>query len=167
MCITDRFGTRSGAGSRLMLAAFQRALTDLTASPALCRAARADPGLLAQRYALTEREARRLNEIVRSKGMEANCTLYRANRLIPVVLNCPDLCDKLGDDLNRLISEYWESEPTTNVHFLFEADRFCRFLSERSDLPDGAAETLEREHATVVTRLVATRAMAGDNAFAD
>jgi hypothetical protein len=150
-----------------MLAAFQRALTDLTASPALCRAARADPDLLAERYVLTEREARRLNAIVRSKGMEANCTLYRANRLIPVVLNCRDLCDALGEDLNRLISEYWESEPTTNVHFLFEADRFCRFLSMRKDLPDGAAEILEREHSTVVARLAASRAMAGHNAFAD
>jgi len=150
-----------------MLAAFQRALTDLTASPPLCRAARADPDLLPGRYALTAREARRLNAIVRSKGMEANCTLYRANRLIPVVLNCPDLCDALGDDLNRLISEYWEGEPTTNVHFLFEADRFCRFLSMRTDLPAGAAKTLEREHAIVVARLAASRAMAHRDSFAD
>ena len=167
MRLGDRVGTPSGAGCRPMLAAFQRALTDLTASPPLCRAARADPDLLARLYALTDREARRLNAIVRSKGMEANCTLYRANRLIPVVLNCRGLCDALGDDLNRLISEYWESEPTTNVHFLFEADRFCSFLTGRDDLPDGAAEILEREHSIVVARLAASRAMAGHDAFAD
>lgn len=148
-----------------MLAAFQRALADLTASPSLCRAARADPDLFAARYALTEREARRLNGIVRSKGMEANCVLYRANRLAPIALNCPDLCDALGSELNRLISEYWDSEPTTNVHFLVETDRFCRFLSGRGDLPAGAAETLAREHAAVAARLAASRALGG-NAFA-
>ncbi len=40
----------------------------------------------------------------------------------------PDTCRALGDDLNRLISAYWESEPTTDVHFLIEAERFCSFL---------------------------------------
>jgi hypothetical protein len=149
-----------------MLAAFQRALTDLTASPDLCRAARADPDLLGSLYALTELEARRLNGIVRSRGMEANCTLYRANRLIPVVLNCPDLCDALGKDLERLISEYWQSEPTTNVHFLFEADRFCNFLSGRSDLPGGVAGILAREQANVAIRLEASRILTRRNAFA-
>lgn len=162
----DRVGAAGGAGGRLMLAAFQRALADLTASPALCRAAREDPALLAGRYRLTEKEARRLNHVVRSKGMDANCSLYRANRLTPVVLNCPDLCDRLGDDLNRLISLYWESEPATNVHFLFEADRFCRFLAGRDDLPVGAADVLEREHEVIVARLAATREMGGHDAFA-
>ncbi len=148
-----------------MLAAFQRALTDLTASPALCRAARADPAFLASRYALTGREARRLNGIVRSKGMEANCMLYRANRLAPVALNCPDLCHALGDELNRLISAYWEAEPTTNVHFLAETDRFCRFLSERDDLPAGTAPVLKREHAAIAARLAASKAMVHQDAF--
>ncbi len=148
-----------------MLASFQRALTDLTASPALCRAARADPGLLASRYVVTPREADRLNGIVGSKGMEANCMLYRANRLAPIALNCPALCDALGEDLNRLISDYWDAEPTTNVHFLAETDRFCVFLSERIDLPQGAAEILDREHAAVLARLKASRAMAGRSAF--
>lgn len=148
-----------------MLAAFQRALTDLTASPELCRAVRADPGLLPARYALTEREAVRLNAIARSPGMEANCMLYRANRLAPIALNCPDLCAALGSELNRLISEYWESEPTTNVHFLVETDRFCRFLAGRADLPPGAADTLAREHARVAARLEASLAVAGRSAF--
>jgi hypothetical protein len=161
-----RAGTGLDSGGRLMLAAFQRALTDLTASPELCRAARSDPDLLASLYVLTEIEARRLNAIVRSRGMEANCTLYRANRLIPVVLNCPDLCDALGSDLERLLSEYWRSEPTTNVHFLFEADRFCNFLSGRSDLPDGVAGILAREQANVAIRLEASRILARRDAFA-
>ena len=166
MCLGYRGGAEGAAGGRLMLAAFQRALADLTASPALCRAAREDPALLAGRYQLTEKEARRLNDIARSKGMEANCILYRANRLVPIALNCPQLCERLGEDLKRLVSLYWESEPTTNVHFLFEADRFCRFLADRDDLPAGAAELLEREHSVVAERLAAARDMARLDAFA-
>jgi hypothetical protein len=150
-----------------MLAAFQRALTDLTASPSLCRAAIADPHLLAKHYSLTPREAKRLNAIVRSKGMEANCMLYRANRLAPIALNCPALCDALGDDLNRLISEYWDTYPTTNVHFLAETDSFCLFLKGRNDLSEGAATILEHEHNLVLARLTASRVKAGQSAFAD
>ncbi|HEY0314291.1 MAG TPA: hypothetical protein VGC56_17595 [Allosphingosinicella sp.] len=150
-----------------MLASFQRALTELTASPALCSAARADPDLLARRYTLTEIEARRLNGIVRSAGMEANCMLYRANRLAPVALNCPDLCASLGEELNGLISQYWETEPTAHVNFFVETDRFCRFLLARGDLAAGSAEALEREHSVLLARLSASREMAGRNAFAD
>ncbi len=151
----------------MTLASFQRALTDLTASPALCRAVRVDPDIALDQYHLTQKEAMRLAGIAGSKGMEANCMLYRANRLAPVALNCPALCDALGDDLNRLISAYWDAEPNTNVHFLAETDRFCCFLSRRSDLPEGVAPVLEREHALVVARLAASRAMARRSAFGD
>jgi hypothetical protein len=150
-----------------MLASFQRALTELTASPALCSAARTDPDLLARRYTLTEIEARRLNGIVRSAGMEANCMLYRANRLAPVALNCPDLCASLGAEFNALISQYWESEPTAHVNFFVETDRFCRFLLARGNLSAATAEALAREHAMLSARLAASREMAGHNAFAD
>src|SRR3954452_10530315 len=133
-----------------MLIDFQRALADLTASPPLCRQVRAEPQTLRDRYDLTDKEWRRLVGIVASKGMEANCILYRANRLAPVALNLPNTCTALRNDLNRLISAYWESEPTTDVHFLVEADRFCRFLLTQPDLPSAATTELEREHAVVV-----------------
>lgn len=143
-----------------MLVDFQIALADLTASPSLCRDARANPEILRQRYDLTEREWRRLTGIVRSRGMEANCMLYRANRLAPVALNLPETCEILGDDLNRLVSAYWESEPTTDVHFLVEADRFCRFLEDQPGLPGEARAMLAREHAIVTARLAASRSLA-------
>ena len=54
-----------------MLADFQQALSDITASPALCRALRADPTVLRDRYALTEREAARLCAIAAHPGMNA------------------------------------------------------------------------------------------------
>ncbi len=143
-----------------MLVDFQIALAELTASPALCRQVRAAPETLRERYNLTEKEWRRLAAIVASKGMEANCMLYRANRLAPVALNLPDTCTALGEELNAMISLYWDSEPTTDVHFLVEADRFCRFLRDWSELPAAVRTLLEREHAVVAAKLAASRDMA-------
>jgi hypothetical protein len=144
-----------------MLIDFQIALADLTASPALCRKVREMPETLRERYNLTEKEWRRLVGIAASRGMEANCMLYRANRLAPVALNLPETCTALGEDLNRLISAYWDSEPTTDVHFLVEADRFCRFLRNQPGVMPAALVELEREHRIVATKLAATRSMAG------
>lgn len=140
-----------------MLVQFQKAMADLTASPELCREVRKNPTVLRDLYDLSEKEWRRLVAITASKGMEANCMLYRANRLAPVALNLPDTCDAIRDDLNRLISAYWESEPITDVHFLVEADRFCDFLEHQPDLPLPAREALAREHAVVAAKLAATR----------
>lgn len=150
----------------MTLAAFQRALTDLTASPAMCRFVRHDPDWLTQAYDLTERERDRLAGIASSPGMEANCILYRANRLAPVALNCPDLCAALGDDLTRLISAYWEAEPTTNVHFLVETERFCAYLEGRADLSPAALTALACEHDKIRHRLAASAARADEDAFA-
>jgi hypothetical protein len=143
-----------------MLIDFQRALADLTASPSFCRQVRAEPRTLRDRYDLSDKEWRRLVGIVASKGMEANCILYRANRLAPVALNLPDTCTALGDELNRLISAYWESEPTTDVHFLVEADRFCRFLLSQPDLPSAAPAELNREHAIIAAKLAISQSIA-------
>ena len=143
-----------------MLVDFQRALADLTASPALIRHVRRDPETLRERYDLTDKEWRRLIGIAGSKGMEANCMLYRANRLAPVALNLPETCDVIRDDLNELISAYWESEPTTDVHFLVEAERFCRFLQSQSKLSRKARAVLKREHSIVAAKLAASRNMA-------
>lgn len=150
----------------MSLTQFQVALADLTASPALVREVRSDAAVLTRRYDLTAREAQRLATIAASKGMAANCMLYRANRLAPVALNCPELCSALGEELNRLISAYWESEPTTDVHFLVETDRFCTFLSARDDLPPRAAAMLAQEHAAVRARLTASGMARGRSAFA-
>lgn len=150
----------------MSLAQFQTALADLTASPALVRRVRSRPADLAQLYNLTELEARRLAGIAASRGMGANCMLYRANRLAPVALNLPDTCTALGEALTPLISEYWEAEPATDVHFLIEADRFCGFLARRADaLSPEALDALSREAALVAAKLAASRSRAGQKAF--
>jgi hypothetical protein len=148
-----------------MLVDFQTALAELTASPALCRQARAAPEVLRERYNLTDKEWRRLSGIVASKGMEANCMLYRANRLAPVALNLPETCTALGDELNPLISAYWDSAPRTDVHFLVEADRFCQFLRSQARLSAEALAVLNQEHSVITAKLAATRAMGNENAF--
>ena len=144
-----------------MLVDFQRALADLTASPELCRQVRKDPGLLERGYELTPKELRRLVAIVRSDGMAANCMLYRANRLAPVALNLPETCTALGDDLGPILSAYWDSEPVTDVHFLVETDRFCRFLRAWPGLSPSARSELDRECAVVTAKLEISRSVSG------
>jgi hypothetical protein len=114
-----------------MLADFQQALADLTASPDLCNRVRQDPTVLNQGYQLTEREWRRLTAIVAHRGMECACILYRANRLAPLAMNVPLTCRALGAELRDIVSEFWAAYPETNVHFYIETDRFCRFLHAR------------------------------------
>lgn len=141
----------------MTLAAFQTALADLTASPALVTAVRHDPAALA-RYPLTARETARLAAIAASPGMHANCILYRANRLAPIALNLPETCTALGDLLPDLTAAYWAAEPRTDVHFLIEADRFARYLATRQ-IPAAARAALAPEAALVAGRLAASRAM--------
>jgi hypothetical protein len=145
----------------MALVDFQTALADMTASPALCRQVRRTPETLRDRYDLSDKEWRQLSAVAASKGMEANCMLYRANRLAPVALNLPETCEAIRDELDPLISEYWDSEPTTDVNFLVEADRFCHFLESKRDLPPSAIEALRREHTVLEAKLAVSRAAAG------
>lgn len=126
-----------------MLADFQQALADLTASPELCRAVLEDADILDERYDLTSRELRRLAQVVEHPGMACACMVYRANRLAPLALNTPALCKALGSDLRAVASDYWAAFPQSNVHFFVEADRFCRFV--RGELNRGRALAVEVE----------------------
>lgn len=141
----------------MSLAAFQLMLARLTASPALVNRLRADPAALDEEPDLTALERRRLIAIAHSRGMEANCMLYRANRLAPLALNCPETLEALGEQLEARLSTFWASEPETHVNFLVETDRFCRWLA-RQPAPPAA---LAGEHALVAARLAETRRLAG------
>lgn len=140
-----------------MLADFQQALADLTASPELCIRARNDPFVLHAKYRLTEREWSRLVGVVGHPGMECACIVYRANRLAPLALNLPETCKALGPDLRAIVSEFWATFPETNVHFFVETDRFCRFLQAK--LAEGRVfrsevkAALTRESAAVAAAL--------------
>lgn len=140
-----------------MLAEFQQALADVTASPELCGRVRENPDILRGRYQLTDREWHRLISIVQQKGMACACIVYRANRLAPLALNIPQTCKALGQDLRSVVSEFWVEFPEANVHFFIETDRFCRYLKAqlsagRSFSPELPA-ILERESAAVAAAL--------------
>jgi hypothetical protein len=136
-----------------MLADFQQALADLTASPELCNAVRADANVLPMHYALTERELRRLLGIVRHPGMAAACTVYRINRLAPLAMSVLATMHALGPGLRPLLSDYWRDYPRGHAHFLLEANRFCRWLRLRIEagesVPPEVLPLLERQGAAV------------------
>jgi hypothetical protein len=140
-----------------MLADFQQALAELTASPTLCNSVRADPELLRARYDLTDREFDRLVGIVRHPGMECNCIVYRANRLAPLAMNARATCAALGPDLRGVVEEFWAAHPESNVHFFIETDRFLRFLREQiadgAVYPDGVVEAVNRDSETIARAL--------------
>lgn len=142
-----------------MLVEFQQALADLTASPDLCNAVRADPAVLAERYELTERERRRLIGIANHRGMAAACAVYRMNRLAPMALNLRGTIHALGPALRALVDAYWREYPRGHAHFYIECDRFAGWLLARvaagADFPAAAVPILERE-AAAVRRALAT-----------
>lgn len=145
---------------QLMLIEFQQAFADLVASPELCISVRSDPGVLRERYQLSDLEWRQLVGIVNDPGMECNCMLYRANRLAPLALNLPELVKALGDDLRPTLDQYWSAYSNTDVHFLVESHRFCEFVRDllgsghifQNDIHDA----LEREAAALALRLEAS-----------
>jgi hypothetical protein len=143
-----------------MLVEFQQAFADLVASPDLCRAVRADPELLRERYQLSDREWRQLVAVVKQKGMECNCMLYRANRLAPLALNLPELVKALGTDLRPTLDRYWSAYANTDVHFLRESQRFCEFvgglLANGQVFHNDIALVLEQEAAVLALRIEAS-----------
>lgn len=93
----------------MSLREFQRALADLVATPELCRAARADPAAVFGGYALTPLEERRLAAVVGQRGMATSCSLYRANRLAPLLIFLPLTCFLLGPRLRGELDRFWEA----------------------------------------------------------
>jgi hypothetical protein len=112
------------------LLGFQRALADMVAAPPLARAVRAGDASVLDGYELTERERRRLETVAAQPGMEVNCTLYRANRLTPIVMLLPYTCFVLGDRMKTLAGRFWDRS-RTDLQFRSETERFAAFLREQ------------------------------------
>lgn len=142
-----------------MLADFQQALADVTASPDLCQAVRDDERALVG-YDLDERERQRLLGIARHPGMAAACTVYRMNRLAPLAMNLRATLRALGDALRPQVHAYWCAHPRGHAHFFIEADRFCGWLQARIDagqrMPAEARHALAQDHAAVRAALAAS-----------
>ena len=119
---------------------FQRALSDLIARPETCSKLREGDETWLDGYALSPLERKRLEAIASQRGMEACCTLYRANRLAPLWTLLPHTCRTLGPDLAREAHRFWQVSPANEMRVYEEAERFARFLRER--LFSGALENL-------------------------
>lgn len=118
----------------MTMEAFQRAMCDLVASPDLCIALLESPEDVLGRYDLSERDRRRLIEVVQQPGMFVNCSLYRANRLSPIYNLVPHTCFLLGNALVDEASEFWQGFKETRLQFHDEAKEFCAFLRRRLEL---------------------------------
>jgi hypothetical protein len=119
----------------MSLAAFQRALADLAASPALCRRVRQDAGAL-DGYDLTEVERGRLVSAARQKGMAMNCMLYRSNRIAPIMAQLPLTCFMLGRELREVVDRFWSENPVPERNVPYEVQQFAAYL--RGRIADGS-----------------------------
>jgi hypothetical protein len=113
------------------LLAYQQALCDLVASPALCVAVRRDPERSLLKFDLTERERRRLAAVAGQRGMSTSCTLHRVNRITPIFEYLPLTCALLGDDLIREAELFWDEGAASDLQFGPESERFAEFLKRR------------------------------------
>ena len=111
--------------------AFQQAMCDLVASPDLCLALVQSPEQVLGRYDLSDRDRRRLVEVVQQPGMLVNCSLYRANRLSPIYNLVPHTCFLLGDALLDEATEFWKGFKETRMQFHEEVKQFGDFLRRR------------------------------------
>ncbi|MFM7549310.1 MAG: hypothetical protein ACKO8I_10675 [Cyanobacteriota bacterium] len=126
-----------------MLIDLQRATAELTASPDLCRAVLASPGMLEERYVLSDREKRQLLAMVNHPGMQGSCSLYRINRVVPLILNLPQTLDSFGTDLETVLAGYWQEHPWGYRYSFVECERFCQWLRDNPQRWGEAGEALQ------------------------
>lgn len=116
----------------MSLAAFQRAMADLAASPALCGRVRREGEAALAGYALTEVERRRVASAAAQRGMTVNCMLYRSNRLSPLTSQLPATFLLLGPDLKAVAEGYWAENPSLERNAPREVRRFAGFVQRRA-----------------------------------
>ena len=120
----------------MTMVAFQRAYADLAASPRLCLATRENPDEALARYDLSDRERDRLAHAVHQRGMDANCTLYRATRITALDTVAPRTLALLKPVLRPLLEAYWDEYPVHDARFARETERFIEWLdANRARLP--------------------------------
>lgn len=116
----------------MSLAAFQRAMADMAASPALLGRIQEDADAALAAYALTEVERRRVASAAGQRGMRVNCMLYRSNRLSPLVSQLPNTILLLGGGLRAAADGYWAENPVLERNAPTEVRRFAAFVQRRA-----------------------------------
>jgi hypothetical protein len=112
----------------MSLAAFQRAMADMAASPALCGRVLRDAGEALAAYALTPLERERLASAAAQRGMRLNCMLYRSNRLGPLAAQLPGTFHLLGHSLRAVAQGFWDEHPAFPRSMPAEVRRFADWL---------------------------------------
>ena len=115
----------------MTMESFQRALSDLIASPDFCAQVRASPAAALAPYGLEPRERRRLQTVVWQRGMSLNCSLYRQNRVTPIYTLLQYTCLTLGERFADELELYWNSARYDEVQFALEIERFAGHLRRR------------------------------------
>ena len=110
---------------------FQKAICDLVASPELTARLTEYPEDVLAQYDLTDRDRRRLMEVVQQPGMTVNHALYRVNRLSPIYSLMPNTCFLLDDRLMDEAIEFWKEFDETRLQFNEEVENFGNFLRSR------------------------------------
>lgn len=115
----------------MSIASFQRALTELTLSPAAATALRLGDFDRLAAYDLTAREKARLADIVRQPGISVHCSLSRGNRLEAILAAFPMTCVLLRGALRGLVDELWRLHHPSNYQLFGEEDVFAELVARR------------------------------------
>ncbi|HLM67605.1 MAG TPA: hypothetical protein VK358_08770 [Longimicrobium sp.] len=115
----------------MSLVAFQRAICDMAASPALCRRVLDEGAPVLAGYDLTPVEVQRLLSAADQRGMRMNCMLYRNGRLSPLVSQLPGTFHVLGYQLRQVAEAFWVENPKVPRGVPGEMRRFAAFLRRR------------------------------------
>lgn len=111
--------------------AFQRAMVELTLSPRIAQRLYDGDLHVIDSYDLSERERRRLFDVVRQAGMSLNCTIARGNRFEAIGDLFPMTCVLLEPVLRNLLDELWEDVRPSNYQFNGEADAFVTRVQQK------------------------------------
>jgi hypothetical protein len=115
----------------MSLVAFQRAIADMAARPAMCRRLLDEGAGVLAGYDLTPIEVQRLLSAADQRGMRMNCMLYRNGRLSPLVSQLPGTFHVLGFGLREVAEAFWVENPTVPRGVPGEMRRFAAFLRRR------------------------------------
>jgi hypothetical protein len=127
----------------MSLQSFQRAVVDLTLWPRNAAALRrGETGVLAD-YDLTERERRRIVDIVSQPGISVSCSLARGNRLEMIAGTFPMTCVVLEPVLRQVLDELWADHRPTNYQLAGEDTAFAALVSRKLAAGEFAFEYLE------------------------
>lgn len=115
----------------MSLLAFQRAMADMAAAPAMCRRILDEGAPVLAGYDLTPIEVERLLSAADQRGMRMNCMLYRNGRLSPLVSQLPGTFHVLGYGLREVAEAFWVENPKVPRGVPGEMRRFAAFLRRR------------------------------------